>query len=90
MLDFIFYFINNFSIEEQRRIHLDRIMGCSTKKRDKDDIYWCSYSIHIFVFLTLLRIFVPRLEIRFCINHYFLLFISKYRTSPHDNSGLEF
>ena len=37
----------------------------------KTDIYLGSYRIHIFIFLTLLRIFVPHLEILFCCNHYF-------------------
>ena len=55
----------------------------------KPDIYWGSYRIHIFVFLTLLQIFVPRLEIIFFINHYFLVSIFKYRTSSRINYGLE-
>ena len=37
----------------------------------KMDTYWGSYHIHIFVFLTPLRIFVPCLEIIFCIDIFF-------------------
>ena len=51
------------------------------------DIYWLSYCIHSFFFLTLLRIFVPSLEILFIINHYFLVYIFKYRTSLCVNYG---
>ena len=41
------------------------------KNATRADIYWGSYRIHIFVFLDLLQIFVPFLEILFCINNYF-------------------
>ena len=40
------------------------------KNATKTDIYLGSYRIRIFVFWTLLRIFVPRLEIHFFSNHY--------------------
>ena len=53
------------------------------------EIYWGLYRIHIFFFLTPLQIFAPCLEILFFINHYFLVYIFKYRTSPCVNSGLE-
>ena len=55
----------------------------------KTDIYWGLYRIRLFVFLTLLQVFIPRLEIIFCINHYFLVYIFKYCTSLRVNSGLE-
>ena len=58
------------------------------KNMTKMDIHWGSYRIHIFVFLTLLRIFVPRLEIIFCINCYFLVCIFKYCISSRVNSEL--
>ena len=44
------------------------------------DIYWGSYHRHIFVCLASLLIFVPRLEVIFFMNHYFLVCIFKYRT----------
>ena len=59
------------------------------KNVTKADIYWGSYGIHNFVFLTLLGIFVPRLEILFSINNHFLVCIIKYRKISHVNSGLE-
>ena len=55
----------------------------------KPDIYWGSYRIHIFVFLTLLQIFVPRLEIIFFINNDFLVCILKCSTSGRVNSVIE-
>ena len=55
----------------------------------KMDIFGGSYHIIFFVFLTPLWIFLPRLEIIFFINQYFLVCIFKYRTSLHINSGLE-
>ena len=68
---------------------LESIWHVPQKKVTKADINWDLYRIRIFVFLTLLQIFVPRLEILFCINHYFLLYIFKYRTSLGVNSVLE-
>ena len=65
------------------------LMVCSAKKYDKTDIYLGLYRIHTFVFWALLRIFVPRLEIFFCSNHYFLVCIFKYHTSLRVNSVLE-
>ena len=59
------------------------------KKLTKKDIYWGLYGIHNFVFLTFLKIFVPRLKMLFCINNYFLVCIFKYRKSSRVNSGLE-
>ena len=53
------------------------------------EIYWGSYRMHIFVFLTLLRICVPRLETPFFIDHYFLVCIFNYRTNSRINYGLE-
>ena len=50
------------------------------KNVTKTVIYWGSYSIHIFVFLNPLQIFVPHLEILFFINNYFLVFIFNYCT----------
>ena len=44
-----------------------RSLACSMKNVKKTDIYWGSYHINIFIFLTPLQIFVPRLEILFCI-----------------------
>ena len=44
---------------------------------------------YIFLFLTLLRIFITHLEILFCINHYFLVCIFPYCTSSLVNFGLE-
>ena len=64
-------------------------VGVLCKIRDKTYIYWGSCRIRIFVFLTLLQIFVPRLEILFCINHYFLVCIFHYSSSSRVNSGLE-
>ena len=64
------------------------LWACSAVKLDKTDIYWVLYGIHNFVFLTLLRIFVPRLEILLFINHYFLVCIFKYFTSSRVNYGL--
>ena len=58
------------------------------KNVTKTDIYWGLYRIRIFIFLTLLRTFVPRLEIFLRINNYFLVFIFKYRTSSRVNFGL--
>ena len=59
------------------------------EKRDKNR-HLLGFVPHIYFFLlTLLQIFVPHLEILFCINHYFILCIFKYRTSLHFNSGLE-
>ena len=63
--------------------------ACSSKTMTKIDIYWGSYRIYIFVFLILLRIFVPRLDILVCINHYFIVCIFKYCTSLRLNYGLE-
>ena len=37
----------------------------------KTDIYWGSFSIHNFVFLTLLQLFVPRFGILFFVNQFF-------------------
>ena len=62
---------------------------CSMKNVTKTEIYWGAYRIRLFVFLTLLRIFVRRLKILFCINHYFLGCIFKYRTSSRVNYELE-
>ena len=47
----------------------------SAKKVTKTEIYWGSYRMHILVFLTPLRISVPRLEILFFIQKYFLGYI---------------
>ena len=44
---------------------------------------------YMFLFLTFLRTFVPPLEILFCINRYFLVFVFRYRTSMCVNSRLE-
>ena len=44
----------------------------------KADIFLSSYRIYIFVFLTPLLI-LPCLEILFFINHYFLIYLFKYR-----------
>ena len=63
--------------------HGDTFLAYSTKNVTKTDIYWGSYRILFFVFLTHLRIFAPRLEILFCINLYFILCIFKYPTSTH-------
>ena len=43
--------------------------ACLAKNVAKTDIYWGLYRIHNFVFLTLLQILVPHLEILFYINH---------------------
>ena len=56
---------------------------------DKNGNFGGLYCIYIFVFLTPLRIFVPRLEILFFINHYFLVCIFNYCISSCVNSGLE-
>ena len=58
-------------------IFIQCLKACSVKNVTKTDIYWNSYCIHSFVILTLLRIFVPRLEILLCINLYFIVFIFK-------------
>ena len=55
----------------------------------KTNILEDSYHINIFVFLTPLQIFVPRLEMIFFINHYFLVCIFKYCKISRVNSGLE-
>ena len=48
------------------------IARCVLQKNvTKMEIYWGSYRIRLFFFLTLLQIVVPRIEIIFCINHYF-------------------
>ena len=61
----------------------------SAKKRDKKNIYWGLYRIHIFVFLTPLRISLARLEILFFVNHHVILCIFNYCTSSRVNSRLE-
>ena len=43
------------------------------KNVTKTEIYQGSYHVRIFVFLNILQIFVPRLEILFYINHYYLV-----------------
>ena len=54
---------------------------CSAKLCDKT-IQCSGFVLHIyFGFLTPLKICVPHLEILFSINHYFLVFISKYCSS---------
>ena len=60
------------------------------KNVTKTDIHRSLYRIHHFFFLTILQIFVPRLEIFFCIHHYFLVFICKYRTRLRVIYGLKF
>ena len=62
--------------------------ACSAKNVVKIGVYWGSYRINIFVFLTLLRIFIPRLETLFYINCYFLVCIFQYLTSTCVNSGI--
>ena len=62
--------------------------ACSAKNVVKIGAYWGSYRINIFVFLTLLRIFIPRLETLFYINRYFLVCIFQYLTSTCVNSGI--
>ena len=63
------------------------VRACSAKKRDKNgNLLW--FLPHTF-FFDFLRIFVPILEILFRINYYFLVYISKYRTSLRINSRLE-
>ena len=47
------------------------------------------YCINSFIFLNFLQIFVPGLEILFCINCYILVYIFKYRTSTRINSWIE-
>ena len=54
----------------------------------KKDIYWGLYRIHICFFLIFLWIFAPRLEILFCIDHYFLVCLFKYRKILLVNHGL--
>ena len=61
---------------------------CYAKNVTKMEIYWGSYRIHIFVFLILLGVFVPCLEIIFFINHYFIVCIFKYHTSSRVSYGL--
>ena len=62
------------------------LCACSAKNVKKRTFIGVCTS---YVFLTLLRNFVPHLEILFCINHYFIVCIFKYYTSSHVNSGLE-
>ena len=69
-------------------LHIPYGVFCK-KNETKTDIFLGWYRLHIFFFWTLLRIFVPRLEIPFCSNHYFLVCILKYCKSLHINSGLE-
>ena len=47
------------------------------KNVTKMNIDWGSYCIRFFFFLTLSQISVPLLEIIFCFNHYFLVWIFK-------------
>ena len=56
---------------------------------DLINIYWGSYRIHIFVFLKVLQIFGPDLDIIFFIINYFLVCIFQYRTNLRVNYGLE-
>ena len=50
---------------------------CSAESCDRNGHFWGSYSIHILVSLTSLRIFLPRLEKLLFINHYFIVCILK-------------
>ena len=50
-------------------------LGCSAEKLDKNG-HLFGFILHTyFFFWAILRIFVPRLEIIFCCNNYFLVYI---------------
>ena len=56
-------------------------LACSVKNMTKTDIYWGLYRIHIFVFLTPLGIFLPRLETLFFINIYVVVVVDTVHLS---------
>ena len=59
-----------------------RHQGCAPQNCEtKMDILRGLYRIYFFVFLPLLKVFIPHLEILFCINHYFLLCKFKWHIS---------
>ena len=65
------------------------VSACSTEQCDKN-VHLLGFVPHtLFCLLDLFTKILPRLEIIFCINHYFLVCILKYRTSTRVNHGLE-
>ena len=75
--------------EAMTKYEINYQMACSAKKCDKNG-HLLGFVPHTdFLFLTLLQIFIPRLEILFFINHYFLVCIFKHRKSLRVHFGLE-
>ena len=70
-------------------MNLILLQACSAKKTEKNGHLFGFVPHTYFFFWTLLRVFLPRLEILFYSNHYFLVCIFKYRTSLDVNYRIE-